>query len=1391
MRENSWQNTLRLRLLDYTRCPDCAAALTGPTCTRCGLRLDGDDGIELAEVADAVAAALGRHDHAVVEVRERQGLFRAGEDGSGWRVADLLPAPGERGAAGRAEAGGAGSGAAVPGGAQRPDGWVRYPGPGATGPTPSGANGGPDPAPGVRGGASGPGAPAHPGGEPGGQGYPGAVAGATPRPGTASVPGAPGGPAGAPGPAAAGGPGMAPRPGPAPYAGPYPPGHPGAAPYGGPYPPGHPGAAPHMGPSQPGHPGGPVPPTPGVPAPARATPVDLSAIFALAGSAMFAVAALVFGFFLVANSPFLRAGVLVLSTGIAAGGTWLLLHRGLRSSAQAVAWLTAALAMVDCWVLALLVHGHARPVVVALAVAVVVSGGVLAGRATGLRAWASLVVVLPVVPLLLGAATDHVSGLAAGFALAAVMTLVRRPFRERVAPSVGVRTPVESMALIAWTAPLLGLLPLFITGAVSGYDPGSTVSDGLPPLVFVGLGLGLAVTAALTAVQAWSEGGRFWFGAAGFLLVASVGAFAATVPTGVLVPVAASAAWLALVSAAGRWRNGPLHRAAVLGGACAVLFSALSVVESVAAVVGLVERTVKVELPHLLPIGVFAGGTAGAWRALVAAGCLLGLSLLVGRLRLPDRMAQVFVPPATPTSLPAFRPEPRPAWERTVGRVLAPVSALVVAGMLPVLLRAWSGALLVAELLVAVALVEASRRVPRQGPWFPALVTGAIGQLALLAMLGWVSRPTALIAGVVLPVLILRLRKLTGADLRWLPVLLAVTWPSVVAAVALTWLDWSTPTIAGVLAVLLVALTLGMTPVERVDTASWITVLVVAAVPVTVACATTLAERSWAAGWTAAALAVAEGVLLATRTRPVPAELRVLAAAALLPTVVVAAVNTGAMLLSVSASPLLLPVLAVLSAGVALGAPGIGAMLTRRGTASARIALEWSALGTGAAILVVAWAWPTPGADTVLVVTAVLAAGASAVAARPDRRPVWWVAGALWCGVLWTALAWGGVGLIEAYTVPPALAAVLVGAWLVRRHPQRWWPLVASGLALLVVPTLVLLLAGRDIDSRAIALLAGAVLLTALAFWLGRPRLRPVLGTLTDPLAWAAAAAALAGPVRAVWLAADTPSANEARNAGVFGAALGWAVIGAALLALAGLLLTARRSAAWRPWSTAPALAAFTIAGLCAVRPTWTVVWVALALELAALALTVLAVRPGGRLVLPPAWFGWLIAVAWAIGGWSLRELRVEVYALPLGLGLTLAGLLALRAGSDRPVPRNWPVGFRGSMATLAPGVAATLGPSLLAIWTDPVTWRAILVVALSLVFMVAGARELLRAPLVIGSVTLGLAVLSVFGTQLGSAISAGPWLLTLLSAGGLLLVLGIYAERRKPAEGEARPVLR
>jgi hypothetical protein len=437
---------------------------------------------------------------------------------------------------------------------------------------------------------------------------------------------------------------------------------------------------------------------------------------------------------------------------------------------------------------------------------------------------------------------------------------------------------------------------------------------------------------------------------------------------------------------------------------------------------------------------------------------------------------------------------------------------------------------------------------------------------------------------------------------------------------------------------------------------------------------------------------------------------------------------------------------------------------------------------------------------------------------------VWWAAALLWLGVVWSALAWSGVGLVEAYTVPPAVVALGVAAVATWRGRPRTG-LAVAGTALLVVPSLVLAGTGRATGTRAITLLAVGAVLLEVAVLADRPRTRERLGALADPLALGALVAGLGGTVRAVHLAATTPLGTEHDNATLFLAALAWSALGAALLAGAGRLLADRRAATVRRWAFVPALVAGSIGGLVAVRPTWTVVWVAWAVEIALLALAVLSVRlaagapvrpssaaPAGTgtaqpgtapaptapatgigatfPVLPDGWLLWLAALAWAIGGWSLRELRVEVFALPLGLGLFALGLVALRS-VDRDAlapsgPRVWPVGWPGSVVTLTPGVLATLGPSMLAIWTDPLTWRAIVVVALALGFMLLGARQMLRAPLVVGAGALPVAVVSVFAGQLGRAVSAGPWLLTLLAAGGLLLVLGIYSERRRTVLAEA-----
>src|SRR5690606_17755229 len=99
-----------------------------------------------------------------------------------------------------------------------------------------------------------------------------------------------------------------------------------------------------------------------------------------------------------------------------------------------------------------------------------------------------------------------------------------------------------------------------------------------------------------------------------------------------------------------------------------------------------------------------------------------------------------------------------------------------------------------------------------------------------------------------------------------------------------------------------------------------------------------------------------------------------------------------------------------------------------------------------------AYGRPAAGPTIAVAVLLLLAVGAGLAARDRDRRGEWWLAAVLGTAALWTALAAAEVGLVEAYTAPPAVAAVVVGALLARRA-RRWWELAGAGLVLLVVPS--------------------------------------------------------------------------------------------------------------------------------------------------------------------------------------------------------------------------------------------------------------------------------------------------------------------------------------------------
>jgi hypothetical protein len=452
------------------------------------------------------------------------------------------------------------------------------------------------------------------------------------------------------------------------------------------------------------------------------------------------------------------------------------------------------------------------------------------------------------------------------------------------------------------------------------------------------------------------------------------------------------------------------------------------------------------------------------------------------------------------------------------------------------------------------------------------------------------------------------------------------------------------------------------------------------------------------------------------------------AAFLLLPTASVMVTSAGAMILEVSGSPYVLPAIAACVAAVAGGAARVADRISTRvpdggpGLAAAiRRSLERSALLTGAITVFLAYARPAAGSDVAVAVLLLLMAGAVLVAREPGRRHVWPLAGALGLAALWTALGGGDVRLVEAYTLPPALAAVAVGvlvAWRAGRSDPgaadaattngsgpgpvtaatHAWRLAAVGAGLAVVPSLLVhLTRAEPADWRAFALVGGAAIVLGVAYALDLPAVRQRVAFLRDSwtrpvrrgLVAVGALAALSGVIESLHVAREPvswlASAGERRpglprqtwydgapfgvpvDAGwVFAAGLGWALVAGLLLVAAAAL--ARRSALGRTaswldrWGMAPGLVLVTLGAVANTRPVWGSIVLLLALELVLLAVLVLVTRQAGRAgVGAPPWLVWLCATAAAIAAWSPRELRVEAFSVMLGAGLIWTGATALR----------------------------------------------------------------------------------------------------------------------------------
>ncbi|GAB3158730.1 hypothetical protein GCM10027059_03960 [Myceligenerans halotolerans] len=1114
----------------------------------------------------------------------------------------------------------------------------------------------------------------------------------------------------------------------------------------------------------------------------------------------------------------------------------------------------------------------------------VVLAAAVAGHALRVRAWMSAAVLaVPGIPLLALSPAEPPSASwlpAVAFLGVALTTLLVRAaglvsgtrIGSRLAPE---RTVLDAVALLA--------VSFAVVLSVDVAQP-----DGLPGLG--GTAALVALTAAVVAVLRRVTHHRHWLVIGGALVVGSGGLWGLVADDSAVgwVPLGAACAWTALaVLTAPRLlrasRLGSVNRALAPRTRDDLLLSgwAVAAVAAVPAAIFVLGRVLDLSAAAvsasrtgwlLAPDGVvgpvFDVGTAAAGSALPAWAGLGTAALAVATL------AAARLAPGDGAARPERFSAPFLALLAAVGLALHPGLPAVVSLLLLALLgtvlvaatadrhSAWPRLRPVVDAIQetggALARVAGSLRVIGGRPVTAvehrlarhASLTGAAAVIVLLGVCSWLSRPTTAAGALAVCALVLALRgTLPRPTHPWL-VGIAYVYPLVVLGVVLAWLDLSLVaavcTVSAAASLVAIAVTLG----SRTPRDEWYVVLGVTATPFLAGVVTVVFERTWWSAGAAASMLVLELVLLLTVRRGLPVLVRAGSAFLLLPTASVMTTSAGAMIFEVSGSPYVLPTAATFVAAVAGGAARVAERIDARvpdgGDTLARTlrsTLERSALLTGSITILLAYARPAAGPDIAVAVLLILAAGAALVAREPGRRRVWALAGALLLAALWTALASSGIRLVEAYTFPPALGAVVVGVLVARRlgrsgrrhepdsldddaHPgppgaggaRNAWALAGAGVALAVVPSFIVYLTRSDAgDWRAWALVGVAFAALGAALLAGRHAWARIART---GLAGIAALTSLAGVIES-WRVAPVPGAwpgdrrassyttdriqdpftgIPAATDAAFVIGLAWAAAAVAVLALSVPVVRPaagpRLTGLLRRHGFVPALVLGTVSVLAHMEPAWGAVITLFVVELALLALLVLGVRrlAAGRAMGAAPWLVWVCAALVAIAAWSPRELRVETFSAPLGVALILAGWVALRdrirRDHEAPAIATWPVGFAGSWRTLAPGVLALVGPSVLSTATDPLTVRACGVVFVALMAVLAGSRLRLSAPFWLGIVTLGVEVLVVFA-KLGVGVSPLPWILTLVPAALVLLIIATLDERRTAASGGTAAYLR
>jgi hypothetical protein len=1119
--------------------------------------------------------------------------------------------------------------------------------------------------------------------------------------------------------------------------------------------------------------------------------ISVQSVLAVAGAGLFAVAAIVFTFFNPDLTNFAtRTTIIALVTLVFIGGAWLLARRNLQFSAEAIGALGAVFAALDVWAFSDTAPGSSAGWLF-LGIGTAVTSAALLFLAVRVRIrtwlWVALVgIMLTPAFLALSADLPWVTALgwvAVAFAAIGVHAIARRLQGRFDSPLLTDRVTATVVQLVTLVLTAVQLVLIMLDPSVNGVLPASGV---------------ILLLAAMAAISVRMMLPLFWSYAAGafFAFAITIVPFAATWDSGAwitaLTPVAAAVA-VSVLAFVPPW-NGLHVRQLRMGGWTVALVS-------------LVAATTSVVTQYVAALAqLVSGGTEPDWT--VGATAIVqpeyGLAAVVAFTAVAGA---AFV-----TSL---------ATRYAAGNAFQ-VTAMWFAVTALVTLAGWSALVRPAQALLALGLATLLALglllVPRMRELRATLklpiIIGIHALLLLAAVVSWTDTAIRVPVGAVVVAGVLLASRVVPVILRpgYVGVAYAYALGLIAAALSLAGLEVIAVLCITTAVASLAAIVATLTP--WLPARSWYAVLIVTAVPFVIGVASVLAVRS---GWTALSTGVTFALLLAlvlTRREGMTRFLRTAAAALLVPALAVVVICLGAQVLAVSASPITLPVIAVIVAG-ALPATGLFAsFLVQRGITEAdarsvRVAIEIGSLVTGAVAVLLALVRAAAGIPTTFLVLLILGIGAIATAVFGKRRYGWPLAGAAWTGALWCIWALAGVTEIEPYLLPPALGLAAAGAFLVARGlPGMGLSAVGlfwTGLATATIPTLAILAgigSGPDatVHWRAIAILGGSlvfIVLGALVPRLTHWRLLRRISPLRTPLLVMGVVAASAGVIQALRYGMGLDRLLGVTSSLVMVPVLIASGIAVALATAGGVLLAQGDDRVARSRALyVPAVLYLVIGPIVAIRPGWFPILTLLALTLIVLALMIVTtVRSRSREVtLPPVAFLFVVAWCTAVASWSERELRVEAYSLPLGFALLAVGIIAMvpyRHAVERPTLRTWPMGFTGSWRLLAPGILVILIPSVLATGTDPLTQRAILVIALALVAILIGNMRRLAAPFILGIIVLPIENIVVFAVQIGQNIGALPWWITLATAGAVLLVIAVSSERRVGGDKGAAARLR